>query len=92
MEALQQNAGREIDMMLVGNKLDLVKLSHKERKVSFEEASKFAKDKKMLFCEASAYDQTGIKESFDSLLEGVFVIQQSTPIKCTRWRIAQVCH
>jgi Ras-related protein Rab-2A len=59
--------------MLVGNKLDLVKVNPRERKVSFEEGNKFAKDHKLLFCEASAYDQTNIKEAFETLLDSIFL-------------------
>ena len=71
IEALQANAGKDIVLMLVGNKLDLVKVSARERKVSFEEGDKLAKKLKILFCEASAYDQTNIKEAFETLLDSM---------------------
>ena len=61
--------------MLIGNKLDLAKTNMIERKVSFEEANKFAKERKILFCEASAYDQTNIKEAFESLLDSIILIR-----------------
>ena len=59
--------------MLVGNKLDLVKVNPRERKISFEEANKFAMAHKLLFCETSAYDQTNIKEAFETLLDSNWV-------------------
>jgi hypothetical protein len=60
--------------MLVGNKLDIVKISQMERKVPIEIATAYAEKNNMQFFEASAYDQTNIKEAFENLLDRIFVM------------------
>ena len=44
-----------------------------ERKVLFENASTFAEKNNMQFFEASAYDQTNIKEAFENLLDRIII-------------------
>ena len=45
-----------------------------ERKVPIEIATAYAEKNNMQFFEASAYDQTNIKEAFENLLDRIFVM------------------
>jgi len=53
--------------MLVGNKCDLAA----ERQVSKKEGASFAREKHMLFIEASAKTKDGIQQTFDELIQKV---------------------
>ena len=52
--------------MLVGNKID-----KGDRTVTQKEGVEFARDKAMLFIEASAKDTTGVKQAFDEVTQKI---------------------
>ncbi len=54
-------------IILIGNKIDV-----ENRKVTEEEASNFAKDKKLKYFETSAKSGIGIKEAFTQLYEDIY--------------------
>ncbi len=58
---LDENIGRKVPVMLVGNKIDL------ERKVSRSDAENFAKKHNFLFAECSAKTGDGVLETFNKL-------------------------
>ena len=62
--ALKANAGEDIIIMLVGNKLDLVTGNPKERKVLKNIAKNFAYVNGLLFDESSAVSHNNVKEPF----------------------------
>lgn len=62
--------------MLVGNKLDLVKEDPRARQVETEEGMKLAEKHKMMFMEASAFQDTNVKASFEDLLQSIRIFDQ----------------
>jgi GTPase SAR1 family protein len=84
MASLKTHAGEDIVIMLVGisflffsysnfigNKLDLCESNANCRKVAFEDASCFAQKNKLLFHETSAFTNINIKDTFETLVEGM---------------------
>lgn len=69
-EELKFNAGTDIKILLVGNKLDLVKKDPSQRAVSREEAQTYAEKNGMMFIEASALEGDNVRQAFIELLEG----------------------
>jgi len=67
---LKMNAEPNIVIILVGNKLDACKENPNLRQVTYEEAEKFAKRHELLFKEASAFQDSNVKEAFEGLLQG----------------------
>jgi len=55
----------DVVLMLVSNKVDLPKESHK---VSFEEGKQLAAEQAMMFIETSAKTSTGVKQAFDEVV------------------------
>ena len=75
MEDLRQSAEPDLIIMLVGNKVDLVKSNPSMRKVSREEAIRFAQENGLLFEETSAVLALNVIDVFEKLLQGkVFLI------------------
>ena len=64
---IKNNSDKEIKIILIGNKNDLVN----KRKVSVEEGKKFAQDNDMFFWETSALTNSErcVNKAFDALLE-----------------------
>ena len=71
MEEVQEHATDQIVVMLVGNKCDLRHL----QAIPTEEVETFAKEKKLLFAEASALDATNVEELFQETIEKVHRVQ-----------------
>ena len=71
MEEVREHATDQIVVMLVGNKCDLKHL----QAVPKEEVETFAKEKKLLFAEASALDATNVEELFQETIEKVHKVQ-----------------
>ena len=59
--------------MLVGNKVDLVDEDESMRKVSINEAQKFAQENSLYFQESSAITCVNVKEVFEILLQGIYI-------------------
>lgn len=71
MEELKEHASDQIVVMLVGNKCDLRHL----QAIPTDEVTIFAKEKKLLFVEASALDATNVEELFKETIEKVHQVQ-----------------
>ncbi len=67
---LKSLAEPDILIMLVGNKVDLTQNDPSARKVSYEEAQKFAENNNLFFEESSAIECINVKEIFENLLQG----------------------
>ena len=63
LKQIRQNAGN-IPVVLAGNKIDIAD----QRKVSLEEAQKFAKDKKLIYLETSAKTGVSVPDLFEGLV------------------------
>mmetsp|Transcript_34611 Transcript_34611/g.84722 ORF Transcript_34611/g.84722 Transcript_34611/m.84722 type:complete len:211 (-) Transcript_34611:169-801(-) len=72
LDELRQNAEPDIVIMLVGNKVDQVDKDPANRAVQTDEAAEYAKEKKLLFSEASAVTSYNVKHIFESLLQEIF--------------------
>lgn len=59
-----KEATKEVEIVLLGNKVDLAN----EREVSYEEGEEKAKELKCVFFETSAMDGTNVKEAFDKMV------------------------
>lgn len=68
LENLKDHAEADICIMLVGNKLDLVKQDPTLREVDFEQANEFAKQENLMFIETSAVSDENVKDAFENLL------------------------
>ena len=71
MEEVKEHASDQIVVMLVGNKCDLKHL----QAIPTAEVETFAKEKKLLFVEASALDATNVEELFQETIEKVHRVQ-----------------
>jgi GTPase SAR1 family protein len=71
MEEVHEHAKDHTVVMLVGNKCDLRHL----QAIPTEEVETFAKEKKLLFAEASALDSTNVEELFQETIEKVHRVQ-----------------
>ena len=60
VEDVKNNSNKDVILVLVGNKCDMVE----ERMVSREEALKLARDYEMLYIETSAKSQENIERAF----------------------------
>ena len=63
LKQIRQNAG-DIPVTLAGNKIDIAD----QRKVSSEEAKKFAKEKNLIYLETSAKTGVSVPDLFDGLI------------------------
>lgn len=59
-------------MALVGNKQDICENNEENRKVSFEEATKFAEENNFLFNETSALNGLNINKVYEELVASIF--------------------
>ena len=67
-------AKEDIKIMLIGNKLDLVEKDPKERRVDSEKVQSFCHENKLEFMETSAFENIGVKDCFEKLLQGFLLI------------------
>ncbi|EGC39005.1 rab11A, RAB family GTPase [Dictyostelium purpureum] len=65
---LRENADRNIEIMLVGNKSDLRHL----REVSTDEAKEFSEKHKLTFIETSALDSSNVELAFQNILTQIY--------------------
>ncbi|KAF2075349.1 hypothetical protein CYY_003325 [Polysphondylium violaceum] len=65
---LRENADRNIEIMLVGNKSDLRHL----REVSTDEAKEFSEKHKLSFIETSALDSSNVELAFQNILTQIY--------------------
>ena len=68
LDNLKDHAEADICIMLVGNKLDLVKQDPTLREVDFDQANEFAKQENLMFIETSAVSDENVKDAFENLL------------------------
>ncbi|GAW82165.1 ras-related protein Rab-11B [Plasmodium gonderi] len=72
LEEIRQNADKDIVIMLVGNKVDLVDQDESRRKVTYEQGASFARDNDLFFAEASAVSKLNVKHVFENLLQEIY--------------------
>lgn len=72
LEEIKQNADKDIVIMLVGNKVDLVEQNESKRKVTYEQGANFAKENNLFFAEASAVSKLNVKHIFENLLQEIY--------------------
>jgi Rab family protein len=65
---VKDHAEPEIVLMLVGNKLDICQRDPSERAVSTLRAEEFASKYNLLFIETSAFTDTNVRDSFETLV------------------------
>ena len=75
LDELKDHAEPDIQIVLVGNKLDLVEQDPSERKVTVEEAKEFAFKNKLLFYESSAEKDKNVKTIFSELLTKIYDVK-----------------
>jgi len=71
LHELRTRAGREVPVVLVGNKMDLCERNAQMRKVSSEQGQQLAAANNMAFIETSAINNTNVEEAFEKLLERI---------------------
>lgn len=71
LEELRAQADKNVVIMLIGNKSDLLE----ERTVSTEDAEEFAQKEGIFFLEASALDSTNVESAFMTVLAEIFNLQ-----------------
>lgn len=74
LEEFKINSEVHSKVMLVGNKRDIVERNPEVRRVSFEDAKKFADLNNVYFMETSAVTDENVSEAFLSLLQGIFLV------------------
>ena len=72
LQNIKEMAEKNCITYLVGNKVDLVDISEKNREVSIEEAQKYAKENGLKFYEASALTNVRINDCFEDLLQEIY--------------------
>ncbi|KJP86888.1 hypothetical protein AK88_03501 [Plasmodium fragile] len=72
LEEIRQNADKDIVIMLVGNKVDLVEHDEMKRKVTYEQGASFARENNLFFAEASAVSKLNVKHVFENLLQEIY--------------------
>lgn len=77
LKELKEHANDNIVIMLVGNKCDLRHL----RQIKTEEAVAFSKQNGIVFKETSAFDSTGIEDSFKLILTEVYRLMSASTMK-----------
>ena len=73
IKSIKKHAEPDIVIMVVGNKLDLCQKNATSREIPTDEAEKFAAANNFLYQETSAIDSTNVKESFEQLLESIYI-------------------
>ncbi len=71
IKELKANAEPNINIMLVGNKIDICKEAPSARQVETEEGSKLAERHGLMFTEASAHQGANVRDAFENLLQSL---------------------
>ena len=74
---MKEHAEPDIVIMLVGNKLDMCEGSSgtpQQRQVPKFMAQNFAKDNSLLFMETSAYQDTNVRDCFETLVQEIYTV------------------
>eukprot|EP00831_Metopus_contortus_P026752 TRINITY_DN2267_c0_g2_i5.p1 TRINITY_DN2267_c0_g2~~TRINITY_DN2267_c0_g2_i5.p1 ORF type:complete len:154 (-),score=31.28 TRINITY_DN2267_c0_g2_i5:34-495(-) len=71
IKELRAHSEPNINILLVGNKLDIVQNNPGLRQVDKAVAEKYATQNKMLFIETSALDDINVKTAFEKLLQHI---------------------
>ena len=75
INAVKDHAEPEIVLMLVGNKLDICQREPNERAVSTMRAEEFARKHNLLFIETSAFTDTNVRDSFETLVQEIYNVR-----------------
>lgn len=65
---VKEHAEPDIVLMLVGNKLDICMRDPTQRAVSTGRAEEFSRKHNLLFIETSAFTDTNVRDSFETLV------------------------
>lgn len=74
-QELLKSTDDKLQILLIGNKIDLLHKQPNNRQVFEHEAKKYAKDNNMIFYEVSAFLGDNVNESFQVLLNGSLYYQ-----------------
>ncbi len=69
IKELKANAEPNINIMLVGNKLDLCTEDPSQRQVTNDEGARLAEHYKLMFAESSAVQGVNVRSAFEDLLQ-----------------------
>ena len=72
---VKDHAEPEIVLMLVGNKLDICQRDPQERAISTVKAEEFARKHNLLFIETSAFTDTNVRDSFETLVQEIYNVR-----------------
>jgi hypothetical protein len=78
LHELRQHRGKDIVLILVGNKLDL----EAKREVPLDDALAFADKNDLAFMETSALTDVGVSAAFTSVIQGLQVCLSTLPFPC----------
>ena len=76
IENLMSKAEEEIQVILVGNKIDKVRQNPASRQVDIEEAQQLAERNNFMFIETSAFASENVTSAFETLLNAISDVQQ----------------
>ena len=74
LKELKANAEPNINIILIGNKVDICNDDPTARQVTTEEGSKLAERHKLMFTETSAFQDINVRTAFEELLQSTFRI------------------
>ena len=69
-------ADEDIQVILIGNKIDKVKADPDAREVPIEEAQQLANQNNFMFIETSAFSKDNVQTAFMTLLNAISVVDQ----------------
>jgi GTPase SAR1 family protein len=72
LEEIYNHTGKEIVIMLVGTKYDLIKDEPERRKVPLEQVEEFTQKYDLLYYETSSKTDYNINQAFETLFESNF--------------------
>ena len=72
---MKEHAEPDIVLMLVGNKLDICMRDPSQRAVSTGRAEEFARKHNILFIETSAYTDTNVRDSFETIVQEIYNVR-----------------
>ena len=82
LDSLMSQADNDIQVMLVGNKVDIVENDPRTRQVTQDEARKFcSQHSSMKFIETSTLSNTNVANAFEQLLHEIYSNRHNAPSK-----------
>ena len=78
---VKEHAEPDIVLMLVGTKLDICQRDPSKREVSTGRAEEFARLHNLLFIETSAFTDTNVRDSFETLVQEIYNVRSQEEIE-----------